>query len=683
MAALAAMTGMTLAPGLPVALLLGSRRSRAPTTIPPSALLYDAVALGLVVHLVAGLVLMRIGLFGPAGILGTAAGLTVAASVPLALRREHLPRVRMPSGTPMALAGVVLLAVAVLLRRNPVEFVFMIGDMGEYVNNAHRVVEGAELTETFPHLFVIFLAIPAALFEWTNTVDVLPLAGLLVLGGVLRLGGLLDVHPVPRSALGLVTAIGVVPVWFSLLPVSEALYAPLLLLVFVLLLRAHQEDASASAVLAGAMTLPLGLTRGNALLFLPLLLLYLLVSMVLPLRRDLDLRFVLAGLGGVFVSFAYNAGFLPVYYIGRQLMRFAPDGPVLAALDAGLLEPGWLLALAVAVVLVSVFGVERLARARMERLALRTRGTLASGAPVAILVAAAGAVLLLGPGGVFGGLSRLGVVFAVSGGLGLAVGTASAGVPGKRRLVMLGALVAAVFGVLHAIRVPVDVPHSYFLYLDRYLFSEVFVAFVIGGLVGLQTLWRQLSSRASERVLAVAAVLLLAAPLPMLRETLHATERRLFGDAYTYLGRLDELTSSDDVPIVFHGVDTPPDAWVYPNTYRALARPLQTIGHEFLNLPPGGQPFSPDPSPTYRDVRELMELHGLDRVYLMRVVDPDAPELEPPPVGLRVERSGTLGHTFGILNQDPGGAEVWHTVTFEVEVLEVRRVLAGGSTGAG
>lgn len=678
MIVLAAVAALTLAPGLPVALLVAGARSRG--AIRPSALLYDAVALGLSVHLIAGLVLMRVGLFSSAGILGTAAALTLAASIPLALRRELLPRVAIPSATPMAVVGAALIIVALFLRRNPIEFVFMIGDMGEYVNDAHRVAGGAELTESFPHLFSIFLALPATLFNWTNTVDALPLTGLLVLGGVLRLGGLLEVHAVPRSAVGLAVAVGVVPVWFSIFPASEALYASLVLLLLVTLVRAHREDASGLAVLAGAMTLSLGLTRGNTLLLLPVLGLYLVVCMVLPARRDLDLRFVIVGLGGILVSFAYNVAFLPVYYVGRQLMRFVPDRPVLAGLEIGLLRPGWLLALTAGVVLAVVFTFERLAGPTARGLRPRTRSFLASAAPLVVLVAAAVWVVARGHDGVVGGLSRQGVIFTVAGGFGLASGAILSEELETRRLVVLGALLASIFGALHGLRVPVDRPHSYFLYLDRYLFSEVFVAFVVGALVGLGILWRGLRFRVPGPLLVVVAALLLAVPFQTLGETLHATERRLFGDAYGLMEDLDSLTPADGVPLVFDGMESTPSGWVYPNTYRTFAVPLQSVGHEFLNLPPAGQPFSPDPSPSYREVGELMQRQSLDRVYLMRVVDPDEPASDPPPLGLGVERLGVVDHTFDILNQNPGSIEGWHTVNFEVEALEVRRT---GPTGVG
>lgn len=659
---------LALAPGLPLALHLAARDEE--TEIRPSALLYDALLVGLAVLLVAGTLLMRVGAFEPRYLLGVAAGLTLLAAVPLFPRRHEL-RIRAPSLSLPTVGAAAILAVALLLRRNPIEFVFLTGDMGEYVSSARRVAAGVSLLDTFPHLFAVFLALPASLFGWVHTVAALPVAGMLLVGGVLRLGGLLRISPVPRLAVALAAAIGVAPVWFSLFPVSEALYAPFLLGMIVFLVRAHLEGRPRIGYVAGALLLPLGLLRGNALLLVPLLLLYLLVTAMLRSRHEVDVAFVISGLAGTAVAYAYDVGFLPGYYVGKQLVNFLPGSIFWFAHGVGLLESDWVLAGSTALGLLAVYGIARFARDQGRRVRETVRANVVSWTPLALLVAAGVAVFLLGPTGVAGGLIRQGWFIVLVGGLGLAGGAIFVEDGSTKRLLLIGALIAAAFAVLHAIRVPEDRGHGYFLYWDRYLYSEVYPAALAGGLVGLGAAWERCRSLFPKQLSTILAAVVLAAPLPMLEDSLFATEQHLFGDAFHVVEELHARTSPAEVPIVYDGYERVPGDWGFPNTYRAIARPLVTYGHTILNLPPEPQPFERDPTPTLEDVRGMMEEEGVERVFLLRALDPDDRRTAVP-AELELQRRGMVTHEIPLLRQDPGRRARWREVTLAVEVIEVR-----------
>ncbi len=67
-----------------------------------------------------------------------------------------------------------------LLRTDPIYFIYQTADFGEYVNRANRIAAGGPFGEWFLDLFPATLSVPSLIFGSIHTVDAMPLLGLLV-----------------------------------------------------------------------------------------------------------------------------------------------------------------------------------------------------------------------------------------------------------------------------------------------------------------------------------------------------------------------------------------------------------------------------------------------------------------------------------------------------------------------
>src|SRR5262249_8192727 len=121
-------------------------------------------------------------------------------------------------------AVALFVVIALVLRTRPSYFIFETGDMGEYVNRANRVAQGAPLLQSFPHGFTMYLASSNALFGQAQTVAGLPALGVTFVLGAIAVARALTWRW-GALVVGAVVALQTVPVWFSLFPVSESLYA--------------------------------------------------------------------------------------------------------------------------------------------------------------------------------------------------------------------------------------------------------------------------------------------------------------------------------------------------------------------------------------------------------------------------------------------------------------------------
>jgi hypothetical protein len=193
-------------------------------------------------------------------------------------------------------------------------------------------------------------------------------------------------------------------------------------------------------------------------------------------------------------------------------------------------------------------------------LAVSERGgvndALARWGPALLVLAAAGiAVLVVRPSRYFGGAAGLFVV-----------------------------LVVASYTVLFALRVHDAKRAIYYLYWDRYLYSEVLplglvlVAIALHTLIGVcvDSERRAPALRAATAAGLVALIALAVIPPAVQTRNSGITSRALYGNVYGKLSRLDYLTRTDgDGPIVYSGALPPPPGWFFPNTKSAFARPLQ------------------------------------------------------------------------------------------------------------
>jgi hypothetical protein len=165
--------------------------------------------------------------------------------------------------------------------------------------------------------------------------------------------------------------------------------------------------------------------------------------------------------------------------------------------------------------------------------------------------------------------------------------------------------VVCAYSILFADRVKVALPHAYYLYYDRYLFSEVLPAALVFAAIALHMIVQAYTAAARGPVLvrvAIVGLCVVAAVgfLPEVRETHRITRFPLFGSAYEAIDHLDALTSVDGRnAVVYSAPKAIPPGWFFPNTYRAFALPLaQSFRRLVVGLPTdafGRDPqFDPD-----------------------------------------------------------------------------------------
>ncbi len=664
-----------LIPGLPPALFLSAYRSRGLTH-----LVYDALFLGSSVTALMALVLMRLDILQPVTFLAGIGMTAATGALVVALTGRRPLKVKGPS----LLGAVAIIAVAagaLFLRSKPSPFVFQIGDMGEYVIQSELIARGETLLQSFPHLFPAWLSVPPLLLPSLPPAAGMPFAGLLVIGGTARVTSLFSRSLIPPTFIACLTAILVVPTWFSVFPASESLSAALLIGCIGFLFRAELEEEPWDALVAGALLFPLLLTRGSALILGPAVALGHVYAAALGdssiLKRSR--LFTSAALAGLAVGHLYDLTYLPRYYVDNQLRGQLPPSVFSAAQKAGWLEQSplslLLPAAGLAAILAVGWGVNRIfSRIRSAGLGL---SWMDLAAPLSLVLTAL-AVGSLGVDGTLAAFGRYGLVFPALTLVGLVAGprmTRSTDVGCRSaHFVTLLFWVAAV--VLFARRVPTDRGHAFFLYLDRYLFSEGFPPAAAMAGMAVSGIWAKLSEwatsarfrRSSAAVLSAASALLL---LPLTMTTWRVVDEQFLGGADGLLEDIDNAAVERSTPIIYGATSLPPE-WIFPNTFRAIALPLQQLhGREILNMP--ANPFAGDPTVTGDGVARLMAERDLDEVYVLVFFDESAP----PTLyseGLSMEEIGVAEATIPVISKSVGGGEDHRLVEFDLLLYLAVRV---------
>ena len=195
------------------------------------------------------------------------------------------------------------------------------------------------------------------------------------------------------------------------------------------------------------------------------------------------------------------------------------------------------------------------------------------------------------------------------------------------------------YSLLFMARVPISKPHAYYLYYDRYLFSEVLPAAIVlhgdrsallrrhvrFGREGRGRSWSASDRRARRRGPRSRFV-------PNLKETHRITRYPLFGDSYQTLHRLDELTRTDGSgAIVYSAPPVPPAGWFFQNTSsRRFALPLgETFRRTVVGMPT--DPFGADVQFDVASTRDRLKKAGFDRGYLVSLRAPGTKFLENDP----------------------------------------------------
>jgi hypothetical protein len=633
---------LCLLPGLPLAGALARRRS-VPTA--SGVLVAEALAFGLAWYLLLGTVLARNGQLGRAQLLVPTFVLALAVAV---LARPVWPRIRV---TRLGLFVAVAFVVGAALRTKPAYFIYQIGDFGEYVNRGNVLADGGPFIEWFTQGYSILLALSHVTLGEARTVDIQGFLGLVVMALVLAVTTRLGATVWARGVLAVVFAIGVVPVWFSNFPASETLYALLLvafLHVVVTAVEAHHLPTAATGAVFAFLLL---LTRGNGVLLMPMVLGVVLLVAPFVERATMRVLVVFGGTAmvGFYAAFVYNSRFSYPYFITDQMPRFFPER-VWRRFDdlGGLRAASWkgvIFALGVAAVLAAAWQLNRLRP-------LLPAAVRAAVVPLVLLVAA----LWIGHNGSSGvreGLDHYDGAIHLLG----VVAVVGAVVVFARRLddharvgLIFALLVGAAAAWLHSYRFHDPREAPYYLYWDRYLWSEFFPMVMVlaslgmGLLVAAARRWRPLGIG----LLVVAAV----GTVTMWNAGSLSREQRFMGHAYRDLAEVSRLTG--DRPIVFSGVDfrsmTGPVS--HPNSFRLFATPLtETFGRRVLNIAHLTS-YRGDPRPTVEEARALLRQHGYSSGAFVQVLERG----ESPMPGLQVD--GTVDVTIPMLNRP-----IWHQPT--------------------
>lgn len=651
-----------------------------PKTLPEwTGLAFESAAIGLVVELFVAIVLLHAGYYSPI----TALLLTVAivGGAVFALRRtgarSNTPAadrslLRSPQPALMGIATLALILFGLWIRRRPSYFIFQTGDMGGYVNSANILMRAHMPFGTQPHGLTLFLRETNLILGRANTVAGVPALGAILIVGTIAFARALGVHAAAALAIGFVMVVHPIPVWFSLFPVSEALFATLLIALLYFIVRARSKLSPAYAVIAGITAGSLLLVRGEAMLFAPIILLVMLASAAVDddATTSIQRRFTLVALVSLFASYAYDAKYNHLYF-RAQLRHLLPDVLSNFAEDARLIDLSVFLflagALALALALLAVRLVTRFVRPRVvERPLLFWR--YAHGAVILIAVVA---LLTFELSGLSDTLSRWGAVLLVL----VAIGIVSIAVrPGRYVDAASGLMfliIVAVYCVLFARRVPAPKVQTYYLYFDRYLFSEVLPAALPLAAIGIRATIEACSRyapnpRVARAAIAVVVAIIVVGIVPQTQDTRRETKFRLFGKSYQALDRLDELTRSEgDGAVVYSGSKGRVTNWFYPNTYRAFALPLQQSFHrDVFGIPPKG--LGRDVVYTPEQARGVLERNNFESGYLVQLRRRGEKKL---PDDDRTRFLGTVNYSSPILGQTTSPpAAPWEIAQLRLDV---------------
>jgi hypothetical protein len=656
-------------PGLPYALALGQRLKT-----PFALMALEGLLFGLVFYLLVGLALIRLDMFSRTSLAVVALLVCVGGWAYVVLRHRdalQIP-VRLPSLL-LAAGPIAVLVIAILLRSHPTNFIYMTGDMGEYVNLANRAASGEGLSGSFPHMFTTLLALSSVLFGPAWTVSVLTFIGVVLLLTLAGTAARMEIPTIAYVPVLAAAALGVVPVWFSRFPVSESLYAVLLLGCFYALVALAATGSAVYVAAAAALVLAMGVTRATAFLIMPAIAVY---GLVLCFTRDQamfrrGLAFVGVGGAGLSLGLLYDFQYSTAYMQNQVVVNLGEFAPRLN--EARLLEVGPPLAASLTLVILALLGLLLGIRRLASHFAWPERQWAdASLTLLPIMIAAGGLAVAAGFFG-FRGLmasgARYGVVLLGLAGLGLVVGQKrwSAYRPVLAFIAMSGSLGV----VLFAKRLPEQVAHAYYLYWDRYLFSEAFPAVAALALLGAASL---LSWVARRRFLMLAAgVVVVLGLVQLIPPTRTSVREELFDGSFEQVAALDRLTRGDG-PIIYSGMRPPPSGWFFPNTFRAYALPLRlTFERQVLNI--GRPPFEPDPVLDIGKATELAQANGLDEAWFVQAVSAESSQ---------VQRSGSNGawtwryaggdsELIPILPNWSEGQPPWYSVPLSFEVYALNR----------
>jgi len=587
-----------------------------------------------------------------------------------------------------------VLGVAALLRLREVNFISWVGDMGAYVNWANEFVRTGVLHASWPPLFPSYLAVSTFLFGPAHTTIGMAATGLVLVLAMARLLMALRADRWLALAGAAAVAVSVHAVWYSSFPSSESLNAPILLLWLILMLRVLRADRGRdlpAIVGTGVAMLALSLVRGSGgMLLIPLggaLVLVLLVrawrGVALALWK-VTAACTLAAL----IAYWYGISKIRPYFVVMQFQDMVSESLWARIKDFSLFNPtpatAVVLVLAVAVFLVAGTVLVRWVAGHAGVEGRREWASKIVFVGLAALLAFFVVRQVLDGGQVWTILQRMGSWLVVGGVVALAA-TAFVRQRAEQAVVMTAGLTVIFFIKLHSIRfMGAPVTHSFYLYWDRYLVSEVLPLLTVLTFLGLTLLVRGAVSWinvkggkviSTELVAAGVGLVLLALVVPPTAPTLRVTTQDTYmRGAYTMTHEIADLVGKPSTP-VYWSADAAgiPPGFFFPNTWMAFAVPMEmSFGYNFINADRTKESdFAHDDVLSAKNVATVAACSG-DASFVAADV-----EVGGPPLDQRLAGSGATAKKLGtaeepvLFLQQPAGPRGWYSVDFEVTAWRV------------
>lgn len=600
---------LSLVVGVPWAVVL--RRDRDDW----ASLVTDSVGIGLLLVVTGLSVYSWIGVAGL--VVAVLIELGVVALVILGRPQFSWPRLPVRREVVWLVALVVVLAVALLLRRHPSDFVEYTGDMGAYTSWANQFLRTGSLQSSWPPVFSMFLVLGGLLTGANGVTAIVPITGLVLILLTVRLLRLLKIDRWIALVVGAVIALHPASVWFSTITLSESLNAPLIvlwLIAVVGVLQNHGRRQTGWAVVGGVAMLALSLLRGTAPILVIPVVIVAVVALIAPRWRHLASglwAFLLANGVGAAIGYWYGVDRIQSYYVGLQIKELLPTGLFRDLGSAGLLKTSVASALA-AIAIVVVLGVVYLLVRRLIRVsavdsAVDSDAEDNAGVVVRLIELASGALLVVAvflarhhDNDVWQILHRQGLGFVLVALVGALVVAITRHTRARAAIVIVTTMLAAVFVFLQNGRLAEIRPHIVFLYWDRYLYSEFFPLMMILVGITLGTVFETLSvrldfsrvftrPRAGSKTLdfsaPVTAVVALALLVGILPQTALMQRDTLLQGAQTIETKLRVAMPDHDRTLLWGAtaVGVVPGAG-FPNTWQSLGLPLKyAYGYPFDN----------------------------------------------------------------------------------------------------
>jgi len=603
--------------------------------------------------------------------------LVMAAAVVFAVRRRPgFPRRgRVRPRRSLVIVWIIVIVVAIAFRLHDSTFLPWVGDMGAYVNWANEFVRTGHLTASWPPVFSVFLSVGRAVLGIPGTTEGIAFCGFLFIAVVARLLTKLKLNPWIVVAIGAAMAVNVHAIWYSYFPSSESLNAPLFvvwLTLFVTMLTTGRRMLVPFAAMSFLVMLDLCLLRASgSFLLVPLVALALVITIVPALRRWAPRAwlFTLATLAGAEVGIWYGITVIPNYFVVTQVKQQLPATLYFLLRDNGLLSPGIRLVAALVLVLAVGFAAlywsVRAGRKQFEG-GLRAFGIISLIGAIAYVISF---VLFAAVGSnIWFILLRMGLWLVVMTVVALVLVWRTPRPGPQSALLLLAAGTALFLMAFQTHRLGSNRPHSFFMYWDRYLVSEVLPALIVSAALGGAALLELVSARWGSAITArleryragtaapaiavvVAGAIIAAVNFPIL--TREASDTYMAG-AQDFTLKLASFTKPSD-DLLWAGTSTKPaPGFFFPNEWMAFAVPMvRSLGYTYLNVRQGHNDFRPDDVVSAGELTKDVEAHGTVYVYEAQKKTGDPLDVRLGNSGLDITRVGEATSDISLLSQRP------------------------------